>query len=55
MYVGVVYDDQGKEIFSKGILKNVTNSNIIILFMGQITAISFDSITKIKEMRNDYD
>lgn len=50
---GVIRIDNGKQIFCRGLITKVTNSCLILDFMGNQQAISLSAIENIREVERD--
>ena len=53
-FVGIVYRDIGKPMFSKGVIIKISDNGLILRYKGSNMIISFDSIYKIREMIDRY-
>lgn len=48
--VGIVRDEGGQTIFSKGTIIDVTQTCVLLLYKGNVQAISLNALNNIREM-----
>jgi hypothetical protein len=53
--VGILYNDTGKEVYARGLIKSVYEKGIILETNKNILAISFDAIRKVKIGKDELD
>jgi len=53
--VGILYNDTGKEVYARGLVKSVYEKGIILETNKNILAISFDAIKKVKIGKDELD
>jgi hypothetical protein len=53
--VGILYNDTGKEVYARGLVKSVYEKGIILETNKNILAISFDAIRKVKIGKDELD
>ena len=53
--VGILYNDTGKEVYARGLIKSVYEKGIILETNKNILAISFDAIKKVKIGKDELD
>ena len=51
--VGIVYADADRKTYSKGTIKEISDSCLVLSFRGRDIVLSFNCIEKIREMRID--
>ncbi|MBU5537664.1 MAG: hypothetical protein KQA38_03835 [Candidatus Aenigmarchaeota archaeon] len=53
--VGILYNDTGKKVYARGLIKSVSDNGIILETNKNIVAISLDSIKKVKIGKDELD